>query len=167
ERDAERVGADLREHGLDALAHRGAARVDGRGAAAGELDTGVLPARDAALLDEEGEAEPAPAAVPGPLVPPAPEPVPVEAPARLLEQQGVVAAVVDDGVPVRVRPARVRHPRRRDEVAAPQLDRVEPEPVRSDVDQPLAGEVRLVAAGRPVRARGRLARDDVADLAPV
>jgi hypothetical protein len=63
--------------------------------------------------------------------------------------------------------SRVGHLGRSHEIAQPQLEGVHAQPVRGDVDHALTDEIGLVAAGRSVRAPGRLVRDHLAHLAAV
>src|SRR5438874_239921 len=91
----------------------------------------------------------------------------VEPAQQLLEERREVARVVDGGGAEGGRTRVVRHLVGADQVAAPELGGVEPEPRGGEVEQPLAGEVALRAAGRAQRADGRLVRHHAPQVARV
>src|ERR1043166_9979674 len=76
--------------------------------------------------------------------------VPSDARERLVEQPFVVAGIEHHLVAQRDQRPRVRHLVRADQVAPPHLDAREIKLARDRIHQPLAHEVRLVAAGRPI-----------------
>ena len=155
--EAERVGADLRHRRLEALAHRRAAGED-LDAAVGVHGDPRPVGRPAAALFEE-EREPGPYALPGPPPPGEAglERVPADCGERLVEQQRVIARVQRQRGDARlVESEGAGQGRARDQVAAADLDPVDAERRGRRVDQPLADERALVAAGGAVGRRRRL-----------
>src|SRR5438270_10543743 len=165
ERQAEMRRANLGQRRLHPLPQRGRTGVDGHVARAVELDARVLALGRARLLDEERDAEAALEAVGRRLRAPAPQARVIECLESLVQQQRVVAAVVDDRMAVEQR-ARVMW-ELVDEVAPADLDLVDAETIRGDVDQPLAHEVDLVPSRRSIGPAGRLVGEDAAVLATI
>ena len=145
------VGDDLAQGGGDALPHGVDAAVEHHAAVVADLHPGVLPGADAAGLHEAADAHahgPAfrlggCAALPKLLV--------AHVPQRRFELPRQVAAVVDHVVE-RVLAVVVGHLLGPDQVAPPQFRGIETEAAGGHVQQPLAHEVGLVAAGAPVGA---------------
>ena len=132
------------------------------------LDLGRLEWPQPRLLDVDGQADAAP------------EPRPrvqslllgayrlvVEALQQLGEERGEIAGVVDGAHAERLRPAVVGHLVGADQVAPADLGGIEAEPGGTAVQQPLADEVALGAAGRAQRAGRRLVGDDGPEIAGV
>ncbi len=85
----------------------------------------------------------------------------------MLERGAVVAAVVDRALPERDSADRVRHLAGVDEVAPPDVGRIEPELGRDAIDQPLADERALIPSGAAVGAGRRLVGEHAQRLALV
>ena len=75
---------------------------------------------------------------------------------HLVEQRRIIASVVLDLLAERHERPDVRHLRRGEGVAPPDLDRIDAEPVRDRVDHALADERRLEPSGRAIGRGGRL-----------
>ena len=162
ERRAQRVGADLGECGLGALADRGdagdyldpAARVDG--------DAHAVERAKPALLDEHAEAEPDQLPCPPAFSQRRFELVVTQVVEHALQQTRVVTEVVGDLGAERVDRAGERHSLGRDQVGPAHFDRVVAEAVRDRVDQALAHERALVAPRRAIGpGRGLVGQPDV------
>ncbi len=152
--DAQRIGADLRHRGGDPLADRGAAGDELDRARRIDADPCAVHRPEPALLDKDtdpgadqftGFAAAAQLGL---------QPIPADPRQCLVEQQRVVAGIVDDLCAERFERPMERHFRRRDQVAPPDLHGIEAEPVGDRVDQPLAHESTLEPARRAV-GRGR------------
>ncbi len=167
-REPEGVADDLGEHGLEPGAHGRGPGVHREPAVGTSLDVRRLERPEPRLLHVDGE----PDATPGPgdtvharLL--GPLPVVVEPPEQLVEERGEVAGVVHRRDAERRRAAVVRHLVGADQVAPPDLGRIEREPGGCQVHQPLAREVALGAARRAQRAHRRLVGDDGPEVAGV
>ena len=160
------VGDDLAQGGGDALPHRVDAAVEHHAAVVAHLHPGVFPGSDAAGLHEAADAHAhGPALRPGrdaPLL----KLLVVHVAQGRVELPRQVAAVVHVVV-VRVPAEVVGHLLRADHVAPPQLRGIEPEAVGRHVQEPLAHEVGLVAAGAPVGAYRGLVGEHAVDLTTV
>ncbi len=154
--DADPFGADLRHHGLEALADRRAARDQLDRARRVDLDVHAIGGTEAALLDEHGKAGADRLAGRAPARQLGFELVPLERDQELVEQADIVAGVVVDLLAERLQRPVERHLLFGDGVAPPHVVGIDAELHRDRVDQPLAHERRLVAAGRPIRRRRRL-----------
>ena len=169
ERQPELVGTHLRQHRLEPLAHVRDAAVDGGGAIVGdhhscELARCRAEAAEAAVLHEGGDTDAdADARTSGGR----PELLVSDRLERAFEDARRIAALVEDRLAPVARPGVVRHVLPSYEVLPPDLGRVESQSPCGDVDQPLADEIRLEAAGTAVGSGRRLVRHDLLDEAPV
>ena len=153
-RHAQLIAHDLRVRGLVALAHRGRAGVD-RHRAVGVhadlrgvgVDRGV---RAAGHLDRVGDAEATELAARARLGAALLEAGVLGDRQRQVHAAREVAAVVGEH-----QPGLERHRGGRDQVPAPQLDRIDAELARGDVDHALDRERRLGPAGAAIGAGGR------------
>ena len=165
---AELRRADLGEGGLVALALRG--HPDGHEDLAARVDAHLraLVGPDAGALDVAGDAEPDPPGRPVLRGPAGAELRVAEELERALEAGGEVPGVVGDRDPVLVGDARpVGHLARLHQVAPADLDGVEPEPPRPDVEEPLHDEHGLGAPRAAVGGVVRLVRHVARADAPV
>ena len=162
-RHAEARAHDLREGRLVALAHRGRSREQGDGAVGIDpelggvgIDRGVRPARH---LDGIGDAEPEERAALARLRAPLLEPRAIGEGERHVHAPRELPAVVGED-----EPGLERHRRRRDDVPAPELDRVDAELARGQVDHALDGIRRLGPPRAAIRTRRRRVREDAGGL---
>jgi len=123
--DAQRVGADLRHRGRKTLPDIGAAGHQFHGSRRIDADACTVGGAQPALVDKDGEPGPdqfagiAAAAQLGLQIAPA------DPRQRLVEQQGVVAGIVDEVGPQRAERAAERHLGAADQIAAAYFDPVE------------------------------------------
>ena len=160
ERDAEHVGADLRERRLVALA--GAHRAGGDDGVAGQVERHprALEGADGGALDVAGDADAPPDTARAQRRLLAPERVVAGRVQRCVQHRAEVAAVVHERVAVAVRHAEVPRQLGGGEVVAPaDLGGVEPELAGEAVDRAVHREHRLRPAGPAVRRVRRLVRD--------
>ena len=167
--DAEHVGDDLREHREVSLALRADAGRDAHGAARLDRDARAFVRTDARAFDVAGDADadvPALGAQPRLLL--AQELLVADHLRRLLERRQVVAAVVDERRRVLKHDfVVVRKSIRAEQVALPDLDAIDAELLRRDVEQPLAHEHAVLPARAAHRRHDRLVREDRRELALV
>ena len=162
-RHAELVAHDLRERRLVALAHRRRSREQRDGAVGIDSQLGGVRVhrriRPAGHLDRVGDAETAQLAVLPRLGAPLLEAGPIGETERHVHATPELAAVVGEDE------ARLeRHRRGRDQIAASQLDRIDLELARRDVDDALDRVGRLRPAGAAVRPRRRRVREHTGRL---
>ncbi len=163
-RHLERVGSDLCEGGLEPLANGGGADVDGVAAVRLQHDARALFRPSRAALDEAAQRN----AVIAPVDQLAGQlrfRGPVDLREAAVERDVIVAAVElvlglerGDGRDL------VRHLRVRHEVAAAELDAVEPEILRHHVEEALAEEIGLEPARAPIGADRRLVGEVERDI---
>src|SRR5262249_23586967 len=91
----------------------------------------------------------------------------VQAAQQLVEEPGEIAGVVDGADPERLGAAVVRHLVRADQIAAADLGRVDAEPRRRPVEEALADEVTLRAAGGAQGPGRRLVGHDRPEIARI
>src|SRR5262249_33218548 len=91
----------------------------------------------------------------------------VETPEQLVEETRIVARVVDGVDAERPGADVVRHVGHGNEVATPDLRRVEPETRRPPVQEPLPGKVALRTSRRAQRSSWRLVGDDGPEIARI
>ena len=151
--DAERIGADLRHRRLHALAERGDAGDHFDGAVGGNFDAHGVEGAEAAFLHEHGHAGADVFAGRAAARQFALQRVPAGGAQRLVEQQRIVAGVVDDMRAQRVEAERIGHGAFADQVAAADFDPVDADARGDGVEQPLAHEGR--SRSGPARDRCR------------
>ena len=164
--DAERVGGDLRHHGFKALADRSAAGENLDRARGVDGDFHAVGRAKPALFHEHGDADADQFAGGFALLHVGVELVPIDLGEQLVQQPDIVAGVVMDFLAQRLERARVGQFRRADGIAPADFDAVHAELRGDGVDQPLAHEGGLVAAGRAIGRRRRLVGEaEMADRA--
>ena len=165
--DSQLVGHHLGQRRLDPLPHRGHARVDDDVAGGVHLDARVLPRPEPGLLQDAADPDPhvAPVAARGRLL--GAQRRVVDGVEGLIEGRAIVAAVVDRPLAERRPPDVVRHLRGRDEVAAAQLEGIDPELRGRDVEQTFPDERALEAAGTAVGPGRRLVGEHALGLGRV
>src|SRR5215471_20527153 len=155
---AEPVGADLRHNCLDPLTDRGGARDHLDDPIAAERDAHIVEWPEPAFLDEEAKSQanhlaclPTPGGIDT-------ESLPLDPVQELVEQAGIVAGIVNDLGAEGGEFAPERHRVLRNKVPMPDCNRIEPEPVGDDVDEPFAHEARLETSWRAISTARRLIR---------
>ena len=156
EADAQTVRANLRQHRLDPRPIEAAPVITSIAPSLAKYDADIVERAEPAFLDKKAKPQadrlarlPAPGDIRA-------QRSPTDPVQELVEQARIVAGVLDDVGAEGVEFAAERHRRFRDEIAAPDRDRVEPEPVGDRVDEPLAHKTRLETAGRAIGAARRL-----------
>src|SRR5262245_53665285 len=162
DRYAESVGCDLRDDRLQSLTHRRRADIHRDRTVGLQLQACILPGPRAAALDKAADGDPVVTAVdqlalqfllflPSEFGKAAVESMPIVA--AVAFGLGIKIAGLDAG-------ERIRHLSIGDEVAPPHLDAVDAETLGRKLDQPLAEETSLVAAGRAIGSGRRLVGDE-------
>ena len=155
--DAERLGADLRHRRLEPLAERRAAGYHLDVAVGVDGDPRPVGGAAPALLDEHADAGADQLAVRPAAIQFDPQRLPAEGRRRLVQQAGIVAGIQHHVRHVGlVEGDGVGHLVRRDQVALPHLDGVDPQLRGDGVHQPFAHEGALVSAGRAIGGARRL-----------
>ena len=154
--DAEHLRADLRHHGLETLSERGAAGDELDRTRRVDLYAHAIRGAQAALLDEHREARADRLATGASARELDLELVPFERGRELVEQPDVIAGIVLDLLAQRLQRPVIRHFVDGDGVAAAHVVGIDAEPGGNRIDQPLAHERRLVAAGRAISRRRSL-----------
>ena len=154
--DAKRVGSDLRHRRLDALADGGDAGDDLDLAVALYIDTHGVGRPESAFLDEHGNAGADLFARRATFLQFGLKRRPVRQRKRLVEQQRIIAGVIDNMRAERVEMQIVRHLGLGDQIAAADLDAVDADMRGDRIHQPLAHEGRLVTPRRAISAAWRL-----------
>ncbi len=154
--DPERVGADLRNDGLDPLPDRGRAGDHLHEARAVDGDAHAFKRPEPALLDEQSEPRAHVFAGGAATRQLCRQRVPLEHGESLVEQPGIIAGIEHDLGAERDQRPRIGHLGLGDQVASAHLDAVDAETHRDGVEQALARERALEAAGRPIGATRRL-----------
>ena len=164
--NAERFGANLRDHGFEALSDRGAAGDDLHDARRIDGDFRPVGRAKPTLLHEHRKPDADKLATGAPPFALRAESLPVGNVEHPVEQGQVIAGVVLDFFAKRHERPDLRQFGRGKGVAPPDLDRINPEPVGDRIDHPFADERRLEPSGRAIGGGGRLVGEpDVADRA--
>jgi hypothetical protein len=160
------LGANLRHHGLEALAERCAAGDELDHPRRVDLDPHTVGRTEPALLHEHGEAGTHRLAGGAAARERGVELVPFERGQELVQEPGIIAGIVLDFLAQRLQRPVIGHLLGGDRVAAPHLVGVRAEPDGDGIDQPLAHEGRLVTPGRAIGGRRCLVgQAEVADRA--
>src|SRR5205085_1354593 len=159
DRQSERLGRDLRAYRLQTLADVRRADVDGCTALVIELDARVLARAGRAAFDEAGDRRAVVAAI-DQLAIQLRFLLPAEFREAALERRGIVAGVELLLLFRRSHSReRIRQLIRPWQIPPAELDRIDAEVARRHVEQPLAEEISLEAAGAAIRADRRLVRE--------